>query len=217
MRKNMRLLLLAAVVLTAMCISDGCGNGETGSADGHAAAVFPVGQEKTLEETQEQKEDADAGNGVTDTADANAPDAQQGSAEPQNSESAQDMSVGQTDTQEKTADVPEDALAELSVDVESIEGDSVIGSRIETYEEEGGKGEIAVSSAVAEGKELITIRFSQNAAYTYHIIRDGGADVETREGSFADIKEGMILNLTGHYDGETFLADTVTISDVRLD
>ena len=41
--------------------------------------------------------------------------------------------------------------------------------------------------------------------------------METREGGFADIKAGLLLDLTGHYDGEAFLADTVTISDVRTD
>lgn len=165
MRKNGKLLLLAAVVLAAMCISDGCGKGETGSAEDRVGEVLPVEQEKTPEKAQEQKEDA----------------------------------------------------KELCVDVERVEGDSVIGSRIETYAGENGQGEIAVSTTVEADKELLTIRFAQDAVYTYRIIRDGGADVETREGGFADIKAGLLLDLTGHYDGEAFLADTVTISDVRTD
>ena len=114
MRKNGKLLLLAAVVLAAMCISDGCGKGETGSAEERAGEVLPVAQEKTPEKAQEQKEDA----------------------------------------------------KELCVDVERVEGDSVIGSRIETYAGENGQGEIAVSTTVEADKELLTIHFAQDAVYT---------------------------------------------------
>ena len=41
--------------------------------------------------------------------------------------------------------------------------------------------------------------------------------METRDGSFSDIKEGMTLHLAGYYKGEDFYADKVVISDVIID
>ncbi len=183
MRKNWKIILLAAVVLTAMCISDGCGSGEP---DG-------TGEQKTAETAPVQPVAEDQ---------AEAPNSDDGE-KPEEED-------------ERSTDDGTDAET-FCGNVERIDGDSVVCSRIETYKTESGQGEVAVATTAEEDKELVTIRFAQDAVYTYQIIRDGGADVETREGSFADIKAGLLLDLTGHYDGDVFWADTVRISDVRND
>lgn len=172
MRKNWKMILLAAVVFTAMCISDGCG-GETPKEEAAPQDFDAAGKENAAAQADVPKENEQPADG--------------------------------TDTET------------FCGDVERIDGDSAICSEIETYKTEDGQGEVAVSSAAAEDRELVAVRFAQDAVYSYQIIRDGGADVETREGSFADIRAGLILDLTGHYDGDVFLADTVRISDVRTD
>lgn len=40
---------------------------------------------------------------------------------------------------------------------------------------------------------------------------NGDEDVETREGSLADINEGTVLNMTGSYQGDDFYAEQVVI------
>ncbi len=139
--------------------------------------------------------------------------------QPVEEEQAAEPDVGDSEKPgEKVAQSADGTEAETFCgNVERIDGDSVVCSRIDTYREEGSQGEVMVATAATEDKELVTVRFAQNAVYTYRIIRDGGTNVDTREGGFTDIGAGMILDLTGRYDGEAFLADTVMISDVRTD
>ena len=67
-----------------------------------------------------------------------------------------------------------------------------------------------------DNQELINVYFEEDASFVYETIRNGGKDVETRQGSFLDITEGVILHMTGRYEGEDFWADHVDISYVVL-
>ena len=229
MRKNWKMLLLAAVVIAAMCISDGCASGgpdDTGEQKAaEIAPVQPVAEDQTAkqdgsdggkpekedairENTQDEMQRQDAGM-AGDTADA-----AQGADAAGKEGGAAAADASKED--EYSTDDGTDAET-FCGDVEQVDGDSVVCSRIETYKTEGGQGEVAVATTVDENKDLVTVRFAQDAVYTYQIIRDGGADVKTSEGSFADIKAGLLLDFSGHYDGNVFWADTVRISDVRND
>ena len=106
---------------------------------------------------------------------------------------------------------------ELSVDVESVGDNSVVGNKIFIESGSDGNSEIMTVGVGEDNKVLVTVYFAENASYVYRIIRNGGADVETRDGSFSDIKEGLTLHLTGYYKGEDFYADKVVISDVMID
>ena len=106
---------------------------------------------------------------------------------------------------------------ELSVDVESVGDNSVVGNKISIESGIDGNSEIMVVGVGEDNKVLVTVYFAENASYVYKIIRNGGADVETRDGSFSDIKEGLTLHLTGYYKDEDFYADEVVISNVIID
>lgn len=109
------------------------------------------------------------------------------------------------------------ATEELEVVVESLGDHSILGNKIFIETGINGNGEIAVVGAGGDNKTLVSVYFEEDVSFTYLVIKNGGADVETREGSFSDIKKGFILDMTGHYQDEIFWADKVEINDVRND
>lgn len=103
---------------------------------------------------------------------------------------------------------------EISGMVKGVGDNSVAVSQIFTMDTED--GQIAVSPASEDGNEnILSIYFNAGAEYEFNIIRDGGGNVESREGSFEDIKKGMILHMTGNWDGNDFYADIISINEVR--
>ena len=109
------------------------------------------------------------------------------------------------------------ATEELEVVVESLGDHSILGNKIFIETGINGNGEIAVVGAGGDNKTLVSVYFEEDVSFTYLVIKNGGADVETREGSFSDIKKGFILDMTGHYQDEIFWANKVEINDVRND
>lgn len=96
----------------------------------------------------------------------------------------------------------------------SIGDDSVVVSQMVTESgEEGDTGEVMVWEA-SEGEE-ITAYFSEDTQFVFKTVKNSGvngdADVETREGSLADIREGSVVNMTGSYQGDDFQAGQVVI------
>ena len=195
MRKNLKTILLLLAIMAAMGMFTGCGNGR------HDDSALPPGSDN---QSAEQPADTDSNK------------------EQVNSETQESNTKG---GQDKPSNVPaRDASGtstggpdELSVDVESVGDNSVVGNRISIESGSDGNSEIMVVGVGEDNKVLVTVYFSENASYEYKIIRSGGADVETRDGSFSDIKEGMTLHLTGYYKGEDFYADKAVISDVIID
>ena len=103
---------------------------------------------------------------------------------------------------------------EISGMVKDVGNNSTTVSQIFTMDTEDGL--IAVSSASEDGNEnILSIYFNAGAEYEFNIIRDGGGNVESREGSFDDIKKGMILHMTGNWDGNDFYADIISINEVK--
>lgn len=104
--------------------------------------------------------------------------------------------------------------AELSGMVKSVGDSKVTVGQIFTMDMEDGL--VAVSSVSEDGDEnILSIYFNDGAQYEFNIIRDGGGNVESREGSFEDIKAGMILHMTGNWDGNDFYADYISINEVK--
>lgn len=107
-------------------------------------------------------------------------------------------------------------ITELYGDVVSIGEESVVVSKIYIESSAFGKGDVMIVGMGGDNQELINVYFEENASFTYMTIRNGGKDVETREGSFSDITEGLILEMTGRYKGEDFWANHADISYVVL-
>ena len=109
---------------------------------------------------------------------------------------------------------------ELEGNVESISSEGIILSRSFTYEEDDGSGLVMVSGADENGEQvLVTVSFSENTKFELYTVKNSGingdSDVTKQEASFADIKEGASLKLTGHFTVEEkeYTADYVIIYD----
>ncbi len=180
--------LVGALALT------GCGN-----ADGSG----PIQIMDTASEKSEDGQE-DAGQ---DQEDENVATNQEGQQEgmDENSDSSGDDA---SDTvSEEPADREEDK--ELTGIVVSVGEDSVVLSETVTeYMDEN-------IWAASEGDQ-ITVYFSNVVSYEYKTVRNSGvngeADVERREGNFADIGEGTTLELTGSWQGEAFYAEEAVIT-----
>lgn len=107
-----------------------------------------------------------------------------------------------------------DRQAETALDgiVVSVGDNSVVVSEMvmESAEDNG----VTLVREASQGED-ITVYFSENTQYEFQTVKNNGVngdeDVETREGSFADIGEGTTLNMTGGYQGNDFYAEQVVI------
>ena len=122
----------------------------------------------------------------------------------------------QEDTEKSNAEENPGEITELYGDVVSIGEASVVVSKIYIESSAFGEGDVMIVGTGGDNQELINVYFEQDASFTYMTIRNGGQDVEPREGSFSDITEGLILEMTGGYKGEDFWANHADISYVVL-
>ena len=203
MRKNFRTILLLMAITTAVWTLTGCGDKEQN------------GDMSQTEQTTGHLEQSANANGVDDVTDETNVTDEGTEGQNNQDELIQNESVDESTDERQDPDTYTNSTEELSVHVESVGDNSVVGNKIfiEFGLVEG--SEIAVVGVGADNQALLTVYFDDNASYIYRIIRDGGANVETYDGSFSDIKEGFILNMTGRYEGEDFRADEVEIHDVR--
>ena len=122
----------------------------------------------------------------------------------------------QEDTEKSNAEENPGEITELYGDVVSIGESSVVVSKIYIESSAFGKGDVMIVRAGGDDQELINVYFEQDTSFVYQTIRNGGQDVETREGTYSDITEGVTLDMAGRYDGEDFWANHVDISYVVL-
>ena len=203
MRKNLKNILLLLTITTTAWLFTGCGDG------GQTDTVSQTEEINQTEQSANAENDKEGGQDKTEKRQAKGESSDQPIDEDQvtdNYAPASDVFVASSNES-----------AELCVDVESIGNNSVVGNKISIETSPDGNGEIMLVGAGGDNQVLVTVYFEENASYVYETIRNGGADVETREGSFSDIGLDMILDLTGYYKGEDFYADKVVISNVILD
>lgn len=100
----------------------------------------------------------------------------------------------------------------------SVDADSFVICKHETWEEDGYSYAVAVASGYEEESDLITIHMAQNCGYQYKTVKNSGInpeDVSSRDGSFADVKEGLMATIEGNWqDDGSFLAVTVVLSEI---
>lgn len=134
-------------------------------------------------------------------------DSQQKVSEENNSNSTENI-------EDTVSEEPVDKQADTALDgiVVRVGDNSVVVSEMvtEAPEELGD----ALVYGTAEGED-ITVYFSENTQFEFRIVKNNGvngdADVEKREGSFTDIKEGTVINMTGSYQGDDFYAEQIII------
>lgn len=99
----------------------------------------------------------------------------------------------------------------ISGNVKSIGDNSIVLSKAEDISD----SEMATPAEGSPDEDLVTVRFSENTEFIVSTVKNGGvngdSDVESRKGSFSDLKEQSSLSLTGSYDGKDFLASQVIL------
>lgn len=108
---------------------------------------------------------------------------------------------------------------QLEGDVRSVEADSFVICKNETWEEDGCSYGIAGPAPGYEDEsDLLIIHTTKDCEYQYKTVKNGGMnpeDVTTRDGSFVDVKEGLAVTITGSWqDDGSFLADSVVLMEI---
>lgn len=152
-----------------------------------------VDEEALDDAGQENGQNADGEGGVT------AP--QNGEQDAESDSEAQAQSVGSE---------------ELDGDVLSVSGDSFVISKRETYTDGDASVAVGVAPGYEEEEDRITVHVNKGCVWEFQTVRNGGInpeDVSTRDGSFADLKEGISTRMKGSWQGDgSFLADSVVMS-----
>ena len=203
MKKLLRTRLFWLTCIMATGILAGCG-GKEGSGD--VLQVEPVSQSEQFANTGNSSEPESSKEPQDESEDS----------QKQEPEDSKERIPQTEDSKESSTEGNTDETAELHGDVVSIGEASVVVSKIFIESSAFGEGDVMMVEVGGDNQELINVYFEKDASFTYMTIRNGGKDVETREGSFSDITEGLILEMTGRYEGEDFWANHVDISYVVL-
>lgn len=230
MKKKLSVSILLLTIMTAAWMVTGCGDKGQDDVVSQTEEISGTEQSSNEENDEEQENDKEDGQDETekgqaedmrDQSDGESSDKPTDAAEnqPTDNDASADGNTNKP-INAPTSDAPDTSpneSAELSVDVESVGDNSVVGNKIFIESSANGNKNIAIVRVGEDNKVLVTVYFAEDASYVYRTIRNGGADVETREGSFSDIKNGLSLDLTGHYEGDDFYANKVEINNVILD
>lgn len=142
----------------------------------------------------------------TDTEGGETPDADDMAAEQRTTE---DLPAGESGAEAQS-------LEKVTGNVKSIGDQDIVIRR--SFEESSNGTDMDILVAPAEGsadEELLTVLVLETTRYEVHTVKNGGvngdADVETREGRLADLKEKAAVNIWGNFEGENFLAQQVII------
>lgn len=216
MRKKLNVRLLLLTIMTASWMFTGCGGKGQDDAVSQTEEINRTEQSADAERDEERgKPDEESSDKSLETTEKQRPD--------KADEQSTDNNAPDEESTSKSFDTPagdvsdSSAAEELEVVVESLGDHSILGNKIFIETGIDGNGEIAVVGSGGDNKTLVSVYFDDDVSFVYCIIRNGGADVETHEGSFSDIKKGFILDMTGHYQDEIFWANKVEINDVRND
>lgn len=191
MKKHLKTKLYLLACIMAVVLSAGCGGKEDGD---DVLQIEPVSQSGPSADTKNDQESESSKDETT----------------------VPEENQKQKNTEKSNAEENLGEITELYGDVVSIGEASVVVSKIYIESSAIGEGDVMIVRGGGDDQELINVYFEQDASFTYMTIRNGGKDVETREGSFSDITEGLIVEMTGRYEGEDFWANHVDISYVVL-
>lgn len=131
------------------------------------------------------------------------------------SDGAAEISADENEQQTEEAQPQSVGSAELDGDVRSIGADSFVVARAETWAEGDSQFMVSAVTGYEDEASLITVRVNQNCVWEFKTVKNGGVnpeDISTREGSFADLKEDIMINSKGSWqDDGSFLADSIVM------
>lgn len=222
MRKNRTGWTLICAIMVMM-LATGCGKEEE--------APIPVdlssengqdGEENMEENTEENTGD----NALEDIPNGNATawkDKQSDMDDKDSVAGADDEIAGNSQTQRDDKLEGDDTQAgqvsgteELNCDVISIGQDSFTACKNVTYSNGDADIMVGVAPGYEEEDDLVTVYVNENCSYQYKTVRNGGVnpeDVSSREGSFGDLKNGMLCTVRGSWRDGYFYADSIVMSE----
>lgn len=230
-----RVLTTAIVLLLAVGIP-GCGRetGTTEPSEEITADSIKAGEEEEKRSKSSEDEKAEENHPKADQEEQNKPkkkakeenagkegteenkekdETQQKSKKDEKGEQTKTIGQPNPEANKTQTEKPAAGTAELTGNVSSVGADSFVISKITTEHHDG--YDLAVSVAPgASGGELITVYVTDTAVYQYHTVKNGGInpeDIATREGSWEDLREGLVVNLRGHWEGDSFYAEELVI------
>lgn len=108
---------------------------------------------------------------------------------------------------------------QLEGDVRSVESDSFVICKNDTWVEDGVSYAVAPAPGNEEESDLVTIHMAENCVYQYDTVKNSGInpeDVSSREGSLADLKEGLAVTIKGKWQTDgSFLADSIVMMSIE--
>lgn len=137
--------------------------------------------------------------------------------DPEEAKPEDDDPDSEDENDQQTKDVQPQSVgnAELDGKVQSIGADSFMVDRAETWSEGDAQYMVSAASGYEDEEDLITVQVNRNCVWEFKTVKNGGInpeDVSSREGSFADLKEGIAINSKGSWqDDGSFLADSIVM------
>lgn len=239
MRKNRMVLVLICAVMVMM-LATGCGkekeapvpvdlssenrqdgeeNMEENTGD-NALEDIPNGNATAGKDKQSDMDDKDSAAGADDETAGNSQTQRDGK---DSAAGADDEIAGNSQTQRDDKLEGDDTQAgqvpgteELNCDVISIGQDSFTACKNVTYSNGDADIMVGVAPGYEEDDDLVTVYVNENCSYQYKTVRNGGVnpeDVSSREGSFGDLKNGMLCTVRGSWRDGSFYADSIVMSE----
>lgn len=117
------------------------------------------------------------------------------------------------------ADAQSAGNEQLEGDVRSVESDSFVICKNDTWVEDGVSYAVAPAPGNEEESDLVTIHMAENCVYQYDTVKNSGInpeDVSSRAGSLADLKEGLAVTIKGKWQTDgSFLADSIVMMSIE--
>lgn len=117
------------------------------------------------------------------------------------------------------ADAQSAGNEQLEGDVRSVESDSFVICKNDTWIEDGVSYAVAPAPGNEEESDLVTIHMAENCVYQYDTVKNSGInpeDVSSRAGSLADLKEGLAVTIKGKWQTDgSFLADSIVMMSIE--
>lgn len=199
MKKKQMILCLAV----SMVILAGCTKAEESSSTVEEPRVEALDNEGE----SENNNDSDSSPDLNEEESENT-DEEKNSPEAAKSEESGEKASENSETLPSEQDL-EGSVVSIDADHRSVEVNEII-----TEDLGDGTSTAVALVGVGSSDNLIKIRFTEDTVYTVRTVKNSGINPEDSSnspGSFSDIKEGSTLNMTGTYEGDEFVAASVTI------
>lgn len=219
-KRNRGRAILAIVCALMMFMAAGCGKAEEPVPVDLSSGDMEELQNETAEDTGADSVSGKDENGMeNDEAEgADADTDEEDSAENVTPEKAGENADGEGvgSASKDGAQAQSAGSMELEGNVLSVGGDSFVVSRIETYTDGDASYAVGVAPGYEEEEDRITVHVSEGCFWEFQTVKNGGInpeDVSVREGSFADLEEGISTRMKGSWqDDGSFLADSIVMS-----